>query len=217
MRNKTIKSIILGHKNFNESHKLIFLYNEEYGKITTIAKGACKINSKFTGHLESLNISSTSLYFSSKNIILTDIETIENFKNIRNDFIKLKTALQINEITNKVLFENLIIEDLIPLITITLKTLEKNNNSTHPPLILTTYIIKLLDKIGLMPDFKLIKKNSNQKYIKFFNFIKTQNFSEILKINLSKKEEKIINQKLSNFLYEYSFLSLSYLSPFSPY
>ena len=40
MKTATLKCIILGHKNFSDKDKLVFLYNEELGKLRVIAKGA---------------------------------------------------------------------------------------------------------------------------------------------------------------------------------
>ena len=116
MKSQSSTCIIIGHKNLGESDKVIHLYSEEFGKIRVIAKGARKITSKFTGHLETLNICNVLIYFGPKNIILNEINTLKNFKEIREDLEKLKCALIISEVVNQLVYENQKIENLIQLI-----------------------------------------------------------------------------------------------------
>ena len=86
MRAQKHKIIILGHKDLGESDSLLYIYNFDLGKQKIIAKGARKIKSKFTGHLQTLNFCEAVLYSAPRNIILQEIATRKNyFKNI-NDF-----------------------------------------------------------------------------------------------------------------------------------
>lgn len=187
MRTHTAKCIILGHKNLSENDKFVFLYNEELGKIKAVAKGARKLTSKFTGHLETLNICIATLYFSPKNIILTEISTTENFCKVRENLDRLSSALQIAEITDKVLYEHQTLENLIKLIE---KTILHLATTKKPLLIAIAYIIKLLDKIGIIPDFKEIQSEFNleKKYRQFFEYLKTKSLSDIEKIALTQDE-----------------------------
>lgn len=193
MKNLKTKCIILGKKNFGETDKLVFLYSEEFGKIKAIAKGARKITSKFTGHLETLNSCIVELYNGPKNIILQEIVTENTPFRSRKSLSAISSAINIAEITNKALFENQVLENLPALINETLKLLLSSRKKT---LITVSYLIKFFDKMGVVPDFSKLygKKFAEQKYQKFFNFIKTKSLKDILKIKLSKKEKnKIIN------------------------
>lgn len=196
-KNLTVSCIILGHRNFTENDKLIFLYTEELGKIKVIAKGGRKITSKFTGHLETLNFCTAEIYFGPRNIILKEIITIKNFKKIRENFEKLSAALQIAEISNKILYENQKMENLCRMIT---EALNQLSISTKPWLTAQSYIIKILDQAGLIPDFKTIDSRLEQKYLKFFHFLKTQSFSEVEKIQLEKSENLIIGHTFEKLL-----------------
>lgn len=201
MKSQTANCIILGHKNFGEFDKLIFLYSEEFGKIKVIAKGARKITSKFTGHLETLNICVASLYFGPRNIILTEIATIKNFKEIREDLEKLRSALQIAEITNQIVYENQSLDNLSELIEQTIHHLCTSKKSS---LIAHSYMIKFLDKVGIIPDFKTNRafqeQPTEEKYLKFFHFIKTKPLDQIEKIQLTKKEETQIKKLIKNLV-----------------
>lgn len=187
MRKFAAKCIILGHRNLSENDKLVFLYSEQLGKIKAIAKGARKITSKFTGHLETLNICNAELYLGPKNIIITEISTDENFRKVKENLESLSSAMQIAEITDKLLFEHQTLENLIKLIE---KTIFHLATTKKPLLISIAYIVKLLDKTGLIPNFR-DKENEfdlGQKYRKFFEYLKTRSLTEIEKISITKKE-----------------------------
>jgi DNA repair protein RecO (recombination protein O) len=187
MRTHATKCIILGHKNLSENDKFVFLYNEELGKIKAVARGARKLTSKFTGHLETLNICTATLYFGPKNILITEISTIENFRQVRENLDRLSSAMQIAEITDKILYEHQTLDNLIKLIE---KTIHHLSTTKKPLLIAIAYIIKLLDKIGIIPDFKEIQSEFNleKKYRQFFEYLKTKSLSEIERIALSPDE-----------------------------
>lgn len=197
MKSQSINCVILGHRNFGESDKLIFLYSEEFGKLKLIAKGARKINSKFTGHLETLNFAEAEIYFGPRNIILTEINTIQSFRKIREDLEKLKSALQIAEITEKTIYENQEVPNLIPLLKLTLKHLVE---SKAPNTISYSFIIKFLDLLGMIPDFKSLQSNLPEKYLKFLNFVKEEPYSKIEKIVTSQEEEQKIKEILQKII-----------------
>ncbi|MFA6991794.1 MAG: DNA repair protein RecO [Candidatus Gracilibacteria bacterium] len=197
MKSKNIKCIILGHKNFGEADKFVFLYSDETGKIRTMAKGARKITSKFMGHLETLNICDVSLYFGPKNIIITEISTIDSHNKLRKNLDKLAGALQIAEITNQVLYEGQSLDNLFRLME---KTLQHLNITKKPLIISMAYIVKLLDKVGIIPDFKKTRLSLEQKYIKFLEFIKSKHFTEIEQIALTKEEKTKIVEILTQII-----------------
>lgn len=213
MKNATTDAIILGNKNFGETDKLIFLYSTKLGKIKAIAKGARKITSKFTGHLITLNFCKVSLYFGPRNIILTEIISLtKNNQRIKNELKHLQAGLKIAEITNKILHENEVMEDLYGLLKNTLFHLK---NSQKPELISLAYIIKFLEKQGVMPQFKELQtRGVLKKYLKFFNYIITQNYGKIEKIALREGEKTQI-EKLTLKLIQASLdLNLSSLETF---
>ncbi len=199
MKSLNVKCIILGHKNFSEKDKLVFLYTQDLGKIKAIAKGSRSITSKFTGHLETLNFCTAKLYFGPKNIILTEITTDKIYFRKRTSLGTISNALDIAEITNQLLFENQKFKNLSKLIETTIKHLKSSRKKT---LIKIAYIIKLLDKSGLIPDFKQTKISCEEKYIKFFNFIKSKSYSEIEKIKLTKSEKSYIKEVAKNLIHK---------------
>lgn len=209
MKNATVNAIILGNKTFGETDKLVFLYCEKLGKIKAIAKGARRITSKFTGHLETLNFVQISLYFGPKNIILTEIITTgEKRLRPKNKLGHLKAAIQIAEITNKLLGENQEINGLGD----TLKETIIHLTSTEKPELTTiAYIIKILDKAGAMPNFREIQTKLPEKYLKFLQYVKSANYEAIEKISLKTSEKYEIENfiiQLFQFTFDLNFSSL---------
>ncbi|MBP9770618.1 DNA repair protein RecO [Candidatus Gracilibacteria bacterium] len=197
MKSTSVNCVILGHRDFTENDKLIFLYTEEFGKIKVIAKGGRKITSKFTGHVETLNFAMAEIYFGPKNIILKEIITIKNFKKIRDSLDKLSAAIQIAEITNHLLYENQKIDNLMSLLT---DTLQQLSTSEKPALTSQAYMIKILDQSGMIPDFKTIVSSLEEKYLKFFHYLKTQPLNAIDKISVTEKENETINLVIKKIL-----------------
>lgn len=200
MKNATITGFILGSRNLGENDKTIFIYNTELGKIKATAKGCRKITSKFTGHLETLNKIKASIYFGPRNIILTEITDTRISRNV--DFNHLKCRLQIAELTNQLVFESQIIEGLNRLLEETLRYLDTSEKTS---LLTLAYIIKLLDKTGLVPDFEdFVVSESQQKiatkYLKFINYAKEKSFFDIEKISLSEAEEAFLQNILKRII-----------------
>jgi DNA repair protein RecO (recombination protein O) len=196
MRAQVKKCIILGHKNISEKDKLIFLYNEEMGKIKAIARGSRKITSRFTGHLETLNLCNASLYFGPKTTLITEIETIEDFKKMDYTLANLLSVLQVVEITDKILYENQRLENLIKLIEKTIKHLKSSKN---PELIAMAYIVKILDKVGLLPDFHEINFQK-EKYRKLFLDLQNKSLSEVEEISLDKTTDSYTKKTIKTFI-----------------
>ncbi len=182
MKNLTTKCIILGHKNFGEKDKLIFLYSDDIGKIKAIAKGSRSIKSKFTGHLETLNFCTATLYFGPKNIILQEIVTDQTFFKTRKNLYTIVFALFIAKITNNMLYENQTIDNLTNLLKETIIHLKK---SRKKQLISSHYILTLMEKSGVLPEFK---KNS------LLHTIKSQPLNKMDDITLTKKNKAYLKK-----------------------
>ncbi len=194
MKNASIEGVILGHRNIGEADQIIFLYTKEFGKTKVVAKGARRLTSKFTGHLETFNFINGQIYFGPRNSILTEINTVKNFLKERKSFNTIHAALEISELTNNMLFENQEIENLLPLLKKTISAIAIQEDSEKLFLIKKSFIIKFLDKLGMIPDFKNHYLEIENKYQKFFNYLKTGRIADIEKITLKKEEKNYIEQ-----------------------
>lgn len=91
-RNYTTEAIVLGRRDFSEADKIIVVFSKSIGKLFLIAKGVKKLTSRKRGHLEVFS----HIRFSAakgKNLdIITEVETIENYSDIRQDLRKVAVA-----------------------------------------------------------------------------------------------------------------------------
>jgi len=204
MKTTTTRAVILGHRQFGENDKVIHLYSQDLGKIETIAKGSKKIASKFTGHLETLNLVEAALYFGPRNIILTEIVSEKNFIGSSENLDTMLNAIQIANTIKNLVPENQIIDNLLPLTIDTIKHLQLENKAE---MINLAFTIKLLKMLGYTPDFKSIESKMAEKYLKFLHFVGTQGYSEICRIRLENNEKHEL-KKILNRILEYHHLKV---------
>ena len=86
------EAIVLRRTDFGEADRLLTLYSKEYGKITAIAKGARKPQSRKTGHVE-LFMRSKFLIAKGRNLdIVTQAEMVDPYALLRADFMRVTHA-----------------------------------------------------------------------------------------------------------------------------
>ena len=79
VKSYTTEAIIINRFNYSEADKILTLFTKDHGKLTAIAKGLRKPQSKRKGHLELFNHIRCQLIGSHAWDILTEVETISNF------------------------------------------------------------------------------------------------------------------------------------------
>lgn len=123
-RDYRVEAIILKRVNFCETDKILSVFSKQKGKVCLLAKGIRKINSKRAPSLELFN--RTSLYIAKgKNIdLVTEVELIEDFPNLRKKFSLIRTAYYLVELVNCLTAEN---QENFPVYRLLLEALEKMN------------------------------------------------------------------------------------------
>lgn len=84
--------IIISYMKFKEADKIIRAYSPHFGRISAIAKGARKTKSKFGARLEPFSYCELVLYKGRNLDIVTQIEILEPFLNIKENLKKLAYA-----------------------------------------------------------------------------------------------------------------------------
>jgi DNA repair protein RecO (recombination protein O) len=151
MRNFCTEGIILKRQNRGENDHYITLFSPLLGKISACAKGARKISSSFSGHLEPLNICTFEIYRSARSYTITQCRSTETFKRIRSDLEKTLTATMANEIFEKTAYLPDQSNELFELFK---SALDHFSKSKKTALMLESFKIKLMRIIGILPDIK---------------------------------------------------------------
>ncbi len=150
-RHHHVSGIILRKQQINEYDYLVSIFSPDLGKIKAIAKGARKISSSFSGHLETLNICRFQLYQTTHRYTITQCQTETNFKGIREDFQKSLFAMSLLEIFEKSTYSDEHGRELFELLE---KTLNQINQHTQYFLDIEEFKLKLLNFMGVLPDIK---------------------------------------------------------------
>lgn len=232
MRNFCTEGIILKRQNRGEHDHYITFFSPLLGKISACAKGARKITSSFSGHLEPLNICTFELYRSARSYTITQCRSTETFKRLRSDLEKILTATLANEIFEKTAYLPDQSHELFELFKSALNYLSKSKKTA---LMLESFKIKLMRIIGILPDMKhcaachrgleigkpvsldreghllcpacsvntLVLETIPFRIIKLVNYICLCDFSAVEKIATRHAEENILKMVSDTFLHHH--------------
>ncbi|PLX20596.1 DNA repair protein RecO [Candidatus Parcubacteria bacterium] len=161
------KSIVLSRQDFRESDLLVSFYNAKTGKISLVARGAKKINSKLAGHTEPLNIVDLMIIRGKQYDYVGSIRNIETFSGIKNNYNKLFLATKIIKKYNKAIKDGLGEEALQVLIQDFLYFLE-GANDLDSDIIYSVFLLKLSGLLGfsLSLDSCLVCNKKNKEAYK---------------------------------------------------
>ncbi len=102
---KTLGFILRAIK-FRESDLILTVLSREYGKISLIAKGARRTESKFGAALDLLTLSELVFYDADNLKLLKEASIIEDYRAIKNDYERLVLALQTAHLLNQLVEEH---------------------------------------------------------------------------------------------------------------
>jgi len=86
-----------------EADKYVSLVSQEHGFIDALAKGVRRPNSRKSGHLDLLNLVKFQVARGRSPQIMTQVDLIESFDNLKNDLRFSRSAFYLTEILNHIL------------------------------------------------------------------------------------------------------------------
>ncbi len=101
-RSYSSQGIILSKRNFSESDKILTIFSKEQGKTGLIAKGIRKLKSRKRGHLEVFNYINFHATKGKDLDMITEVETVEDFKEVRSNLKKISLAYYFMEVISKI-------------------------------------------------------------------------------------------------------------------
>lgn len=145
---KKIEGIIVSEVDYKESSKIINLYTKEYGIIGVLARGAKRLKSSLSGVTSKLTYGYFYLNYKENGLsILTEVDVIESFKNIKKDLLKISYASFLTELVTQVYKH----ENSNNIYGIYLNGLKKIEDNMDPMVIVNIIELKLLDNLGIKP------------------------------------------------------------------
>jgi len=152
MRSFKTEGFVIKRRNFQESDRIITVLTKNYGKIQIKASGVRKITSRRSSHVELLNQSRLSLYKGRNLPVLTEVEVINNFQEIKEDLKKIGFAYHICEIVDGLCAENQENEAIFDLLK---NTLEKLCKDKEPTKLIYEFEMELLSALGFYKNPKV--------------------------------------------------------------
>lgn len=145
MKSYKTEAIILKSKNYGEADRILTVFSRTHGKLTILAKGARRINSKKGPTLEVFN-KVYLLLSSGKNFdIVSESAVLENFEGLRKNLKLVGLAYNICELVDKLTPERQESMILFELLTKTLKSL---STKIYDKNLIINFKQKILEDLG---------------------------------------------------------------------
>jgi len=144
-----LKGIVIKEIHTGESDKIIVLFTHETGKISLIARGAKRTNSRLLAGSQLMSYGEYTIFPSRKLPSINTVVVLETFYHLRSDLIKLTYATYFLELVDEVLLEGIKNDPLLRLLLNTLYILA--NKDKDPKLIARIFELKMMCMVGYMP------------------------------------------------------------------
>jgi len=145
---KSITGFVIKTQNYRDTHKLITLFTKELGKVTAIARGANKPNSRMVAITQPFVYGNFLTYISSGLSTIQQGEVEDSNRRIREDIIKTTYASYISELTWKTLRDREANSYLYRQLKHTMKWISDHDESMIPMMM---YELKIYKIAGISP------------------------------------------------------------------
>jgi DNA repair protein RecO (recombination protein O) len=163
----SVEGIVILSREYKDSDKSLVIFTKDRGRLSFVAKGVRKLNSKNRSSTDLLVHGEYQLSKGKAYHILNQGQVIEGFMNIRKDLLKTTVAMTMTVFLNDVLVDNMSQSEVYDLLVWTLKRLETTKD---PKFLLRYFLIKSILFLGHQPnlDFcSLCQENSRDYFFQF--------------------------------------------------
>lgn len=143
-------ALVIGHRRFGETDRIVTLLTPARGKLDAIAKGVLRPRSKLAGHLEPVTHAEVLLAHGRNLDIVTQAQTIEGFAALRDDLDQLSLALYLLELADRFTVEHAEADSVYRLLLAALLRLARGDGHQ---LITRSFELDLLEVTGFRPEW----------------------------------------------------------------
>ncbi len=227
-----VKGIIISETNYSESSKILNILTSNCGLIGVISKGCRNYKSKLRS--VSMKLIYGYFYINYKKdglSTLTEVDVIDDLKNIKNDLTRIGYSSYLIDLANQVIKQN----NNEEIFNILEGALLKINNGFDPSVITNIVELKYLFYLGVAPILdrcsicgetkNIVTINSdaggyicnncynneyitNEKTVKLLRMFEFVDLSKIKELNIQDKNKKEINKFLEDYYTKYTGLYL---------
>ncbi|MCP3939398.1 MAG: DNA repair protein RecO [Actinomycetia bacterium] len=142
------RGIVLRTYKLGEADRIVSIITEERGKVRAVAKGVRKTKSRFGGRLEPTGHLALQLYEGRELDIVTQVESIQAYRHIREDLDRLSKAIVLLEAVDHLAHEGSPAPHLYRMLAGALAELDRSDSAMLVP----AFLLKLLAAEGFGPD-----------------------------------------------------------------
>jgi len=150
MSNYKTEGIVLKSIKLGEADKIITIFSSSRGKVSAVAKGIRKTKSKFGARLEPFSYVDLMLYDGRNLDIVTQVELIKSFQEIREDLDKVVYGAAMLDLLEKISPLEEKDEKVFELTLAALRALSASSGNI--PLILAAFDLQLMSIAGFRPN-----------------------------------------------------------------
>lgn len=151
MRSFNDEGIVLARRSYSEADRILSIYSRHNGRISVVAKGVRKLQSKKRGHIEVFNLIKFQAVKGKGLDLITEAEIIDNFPEVRKNLKRISLAYYFMEVMGRVTHEGEKNYELFGLLTEFLEKLKTENKLKDLRL---DFILRLLTTLGFWPKGK---------------------------------------------------------------
>ena len=142
------EAVVLRTYKLGEADRIVVLATKANGKVRAVAKGVRKTKSRFGARLEPLSYVSLQLYEGRNLDTITQAETIDSFRAIREDLDRYGSAVGVLEVVDQIAMEREVDPRRFAMLVGVLRTIAENDN----PLVVPAFYLKVLAHEGFQPE-----------------------------------------------------------------
>lgn len=142
------EGVVLRTYKLGDADRIVVLATRQHGKVRAVAKGVRKTKSKFGARLEPLSHVALQLYEGRNLDTITQAESIDAFRPIRDDLDRYGAAMVVLEVIDQLAMERDSDPRRFQMLTGVLRTIADNDS----PLVVPAFFVKLLAHEGLSPE-----------------------------------------------------------------
>lgn len=146
------EAVILRQRKLGEADRILTLYTPALGKLDAKARGVRKTTSRLSGHLQPLNHCMLQLAQGHQLDVITGVETLDSFRNLREDLDRLSRGLYVAELTDRMTAEHV---HSFPVYRLLLETLWRLDKPGDGDQALRFFEMRLLDQSGFRPELEV--------------------------------------------------------------
>jgi DNA repair protein RecO (recombination protein O) len=142
---------VLKRMDLGEADRILTLYTREHGKLRAVAKGVRKTTSRSAGHLEPFILSDLSLAAGKELDVISQAETRQAFREVREDLVLITHAYYLAELTDLLTDDRLENRDVFDALVDGFSALCERQDAR---LVVVSFQLRVLDALGYRPELR---------------------------------------------------------------